>query len=112
MSKNTGSRTFFAFVIRLLGITLMVEGLGIFVMSMFEPLVMLMAIFLFLSGQCGFMLPSTVSWHLVFENYESRKSKKKVRRKFVETRLEKIIPKKRKPAEKKRRAKRRQKAIL
>ena len=98
MAKTKWQRNFFAFVMRLLGVTLMIEGLAIFVMSMFEPLIMLMAIFLFLSGQCGFMLPSTVSWHIVFELHENKSTKEKVRRKFVEAKFEKIIHKKRKTA--------------
>ena len=67
----------------------MIEGLGIFVMSEFKPIFMAMAVFLFLSGQGGFMLPNTVSWHIVFDVYEQKKGRKKSRRKFVEKRLKK-----------------------
>ncbi|MBR9681883.1 MAG: hypothetical protein GOV00_03745 [Candidatus Altiarchaeota archaeon] len=98
MSPDLWRRNFFAFMIRLLGITLMIEGLGIFIMSGFEPLFMLMAVFLFLSGQGGFMLPGTVSWHMVFDTYENNKNRKNIQRKFVEERLEKVIPRARKRA--------------
>lgn len=87
-------RTFFALVIRILGVTLMIEGFGIFIMSGFEPLFMVMAIFLFLSGQMGFLLPNTPSWHFVFDMYDLKKNEKKMRKKFIETKFETIIPKK------------------
>ena len=107
MTKNeyvprSGKRHFFAVAIRLLGLTLMIEGIGIWLMSFGEPLVKFMAVFIFLSGQCGFMLPKTASWHIVFDMYDLKHYKKHKTGRFVEKKLKQLV---KKPAKKKKPAK-------
>ena len=87
-----------AFLIKILGVTLMIEGLGLWFFSFGETVVFLMSLCFFFSGHWGFVLPHTDAWKRQFKEEQHEKKRpwmfklkeKSNKEKFVEKKLQEV----------------------